>query len=105
MTFTHEPVVVLPNGKCVKTIPLSGNISSYERKLDSEGKLPANKQRSHIFPRTYRGERDALGKEISEFRPLSEDMRTINGLFDSLPCEDVPVTGGSKKWSKKKKPR
>lgn len=90
LVFTHSDEVNMPNGTKVKTIPLSSNINPAER----------GKSISHVFPKVFRGKRSALGSEANDFSLTPEDKKTVDKLFDELPVQYVPTTGGENKFKK-----
>lgn len=83
----------MPDGTKVETIPLNSNINPNER----------HKSRSYVFPKVFRGKRSALGSETNEYSLTHEDKIKVDKLFDELPIEYVPETGGSGHYRKRKK--
>ncbi len=91
VTFTHSKEVDL-EGRKVKTIPLTSNISKNER----------GKRLSYLYPRCYSGKRSALGKETKEFSLLPKDRDIVNRALSDFPKEMVKYTSNSKCGKKKK---
>ena len=105
ITFTHSPEVDMGDQGKIQTIPLNDNISPKERERNrSEGK-ENGENRSYAYPKVYEGKRSALHSETDEFDPTEEDKEKIKKLFEALPHEAVPMTGGKSKFRKRKKPR
>lgn len=100
VTFTHSDEVHLSNGKKVKTIPLTDNISKKERAIN---KQTGKKTISYVYPKVFRGKRSALGKENKDYSLVPDDKLIVEKLFVDLPVENVPVTGGANKIRKLKK--
>mgnify|MGYP004733653303 CR=1 FL=1 len=88
VTFTHSEEVDMLDGTKVKTIPLTSNINKNER-----GKFT-----SYVFPKLYKGKRSALGKGTNDFSLTSTDKKLVDKLFNELPVENVPLTGGANKY-------
>ncbi|MBO5046733.1 MAG: hypothetical protein J6C93_07715 [Clostridia bacterium] len=107
VTFTHSEEVILPNGSKVYTIPMNDNVSKKEREENKRKGLKKGENRSYAYPKVFEGKRSALGKESDEFDPVSEDVKRIAMMYELLPRENVPETGGKTKHRqrKKKKPR
>ena len=105
ITFTHSPEVDMGEKGKIQTIPLNENISPKEREKNrSEGKVNGE-NRSYAYPKVYEGKRSALHSETDEFDPTEEDKEKIKKLFEELPHETVPMTGGKSKFRKRKKSR
>lgn len=91
VTFTHSPVVKDENGNpTIITIPLTSNIDPKER----------GKSKSYIFPKSYKGKRSSLGKEITDLSLTKEDKEIVINAIKSLPEEQIKKTSNSKKKSK-----
>lgn len=105
ITFTHSEEVEMPNGEVVKTIPLTDNVSKQERAENKRKGLNNGENKSYAFPKLFRGRRSALQAEAKDFSLVEADQEIVNKLFDELPVEDVPVTGGAGKFKKKAKKR
>ncbi len=105
ITFTHSDEVQLPNKKKVKTIPLSDNVSKQEREDNKRKGLKQGENKSYAFPKVFRGKRSALHSETKDFSLTKEDKKLVDKLFNELPVENVPTTGGSGKFSKREKKR
>ena len=104
ITFTHSAEVDFDNKK-VRTVPLLDNVSPAERQKNKEqGKKPGE-NRSYAYPKVFDGKRSALHKETDEFEPVEFDKKRIKTMFEVLPRENVPFTGGKSKYRQKKNPR
>lgn len=92
VTFTHSPIVYDEKGNPIAvTIPLTSNINPKER----------GKSISYMYPKSYKGKRSQLGKELNDFSLTKEDKEiVINGL-NTLPTEKIIKTSNSKKKNKK----
>lgn len=106
IAFTHSAEVDLHDKGKVRTVPLLDNISPAERKRNKQQGKKKGENRSYAYPKVYEGKRSALGKETDEFDPVDFDKKRIGKMFETFPCENVPVTGGKTKYRKKqmKKP-
>lgn len=91
LTFTHSDKIDLPDGRSVQTIPLHGNIKQSEQ----------GKSKSYVYPKVFRGKRSALGAKTTEFNLSPTDKQTVDKLFDTLPSENVPITGGAGQYRKR----
>lgn len=103
ITFTHSPEIQLTNGAVIQTVPMSDNISKFEReKAKREGKTRFE-TRSYAYPVVFVGQRSALGKEINnDFEPTSFDKARIDTMFKVFPRVGVTVTGGKGQYKKHK---
>ena len=105
ITFTHSEEVDMGEKGKVQTVPMLDNVSPAERRKNKEqGKKPGE-SRSYAYPKVFVGKRSALHKETDEFEPVEFDKKRIKTMFEVLPRENVPVTGGKSKYRQKKKPR
>lgn len=103
LTFTHSETVQLPNGDIVQTIPLTDNISEQEREDNKRKGLKPEQNRSYVFPKLYRGKRSALQSEVEGLSLVPEDKEKVDRLFNELPVENVPTTGGSGHYHRRRK--
>lgn len=104
ITFTHSSDIELRSGKMIVTIPMNDNISPKERE-ENKRKNDNEKKKSYGYPVVFVGERSALGKEDDDFKPIKSDKEKIKKMFETLPKENVYITGGENHFKKKKKPR
>lgn len=105
ITFTHSDLVDFGAKGKVRTVPMLDNISPAERRKNKEQGKKLGENRSYAFPKVFVGKRSALHKETNEFLPVDFDKKRIDKMFEVFPRENVPVTGGKKKYRQKKKPR
>ena len=105
ITFTHSDMVDFGAKGKVRTVPLLDNISPVERRKNKEQGKKFGENRSYAYPKVFVGKRSALHKETDEFAPVDFDKKRINKMFEVFPRENVPITGGKKKYKQKKKPR
>lgn len=68
----------MSNGKKVKTIPLTDNISKKERAVN---KQTGKKTISYVYPKVFRGKRSALGKENKDYSLVPDDKLIVEKLF------------------------
>lgn len=101
ITFTHSPEVELNKKKNVQTVPLKDNISASEREENRRRGLKAGENRSYAYPKVFVGKRSALGKEVDSFNPTAFDKLRIEKMFKHFEREQVPETGGKRKYKKK----
>lgn len=102
ITFTHSKLVEI-GGNEIETIPLSDNISPAEREKNKKENIPTEDNRSYAYPKVYKGKRSALKEEVNEFDPVTADKEMIADLYNILPKENVPMTGGKGKYKKVEK--
>lgn len=96
--FTHSKKVTFDDGSVIETKDLGGNINPKEPKYKPNGEL----NNSYIIPKTYRGKRDALGKDIDKVYELKGDIfKKFTTLITDFVCEYVPFTSNSKKKKNK----
>ncbi len=105
ITFTHSDIVDFGAKGKVRTVPLLDNISPVERRKNKEQGKKFGENRSYAYPKVFVGKRSALHRETDEFVPVDFDKKRIDKMFEAFPRENIPMTGGKKKFNQKKKPR
>ncbi len=80
---------------------MKDNISASEREENRRRGLKAGENRSYAYPKVFVGKRSALGKEVDSFNPTAFDKLRIEKMFKHFEREQVPETGGKRKYKKK----